>query len=143
MAHWPVILIILIFVAIPSLLKSKVYIERENLKWKVWLISLPAFCALWFIEFFCGDDSSNFDLSNILAWLGFTLGTWLVLIAVVFFGSSGLSQRWEKHPDEVDDDVSNLFDSAMNICKEKRERKNTSTKEAEYKRQMKDFEENG
>lgn len=60
-----------------------------------------------------------------------------------FFGSSGLSQRWEKHPDEVDDDVSNLFDSAMNICKEKREGKNTSTKEAEYKRQMKDFEENG
>ena len=143
MAHWPVILIILIFGAIPSLLKSKEYIERENLKWKVWLISLPAFCALWFIEFFCGDDSSNFDLSNILAWLGFTLGTWLVLIAVVFFGSSGLSQRWEKHPDEVDDDVSNLFDSAMNICKEKREGKNTSTKEAEYKRQMKDFEDNG
>ena len=145
MAHWPVILIILIFVAIPSLLKSKEYIERENLKWKVWLISLPAFCALWFIEFFCGDDFSNFDLSSISAWLGLTLGVWLLMLPIVFLGRSFGKHvpPWEKSPDEVEDDLSNLFDSAMNICKEKREGKNTSTKEAEYKRQMKDFEENG
>ena len=144
MTHWPVFLILLIFFAIPSLLKSKKYIEREDLKWKIWLMSLPVFCALWLIEFFCGDNSSNFDLSDILGWLGLTLGTWLLLISVVFFGSSGrYAPRWEKHPREVDDDLSNLFDSAMAISKEKREGKNTSKKEAEYKRQLNDFEENG
>ena len=145
MAHWPVILIILIFVAIPSLLKSKEYIERENLKWKIWLISLPVFCALWFIEFFCGDDSSIFELSSISAWLGLTLGVWLLMLPIVFLGRSFGKHvlPWEKSPDEVEDDLSNLFDSAMNICKEKREGKNTSIKEAEYKRQLKDFKENG
>jgi hypothetical protein len=142
--HWPVFLIILIFFAIPLGLESIEYIERENLKWKIWLISLPIFCALWFIEFFCGNNSSNFDLSNILGWLGLTLGTWLLLILVVFFGSAGkYAPPWEKHPSEVDDDLNNLFDSAMAICKEKREGKNTSKKEAEYKRQLNDFEENG
>ena len=145
MAHWPVILIILIFIAIPSLLKSKEYIEREKLKWKIWLISLPVFCALWFIEFFCRDDSNNFDLSNISAWLGLTLGVWLLMLPIVFLGRSFGKHAlpWEKSPDEVEDDLSNLFDSAMNICKEKREGKNTSIKEAEYKRQLKDFKENG
>lgn len=144
MTHWPIILILFIFFAIPSVLKLKKYIERENLKWKIWLSSLPVFCTLWFIEFFCGDDSSNFDLSNIFAWLGLTLSVWLTLIAVVFWGSSGkYAPLWEKHPDEVEDDLSNLFDSAMGICKAKREGKNTSKQEAEYKRQLNDFEENG
>lgn len=63
--------------------------------------------------------------------------------ACYFFGTVWRDQRWEKPRGEIEDDVDDLFDSAMNICKEKREGKNTSTKEAEYKRQMKDFEENG
>ena len=72
------------------------------------------------------------------------MGTWLLLISVVFYGSSGkYAPPWEKHPNEVYDDASNLFDSAMEICKAKREGKDTSKQQAEYKRQLSDFEENG
>ena len=95
MTHWPIFFIILIFVAIPIVLKSEKYIERENLKWKIWLISLPVFAALFFIEFFCLDGVSNFDSSNILGWLGLTLGVWLTLISVVFLGRSFRS-KWAR-----------------------------------------------
>ena len=142
MTHWPVFLIILIFIAIPIGLESIEYIERENLKWKIWLISLPIFCALWFIEFFCGDNSSNFDLSNILGWLGLTLGTWLALISVVFLGRSFRS-KWEISPGEADDNAGDLFDMAMKIGKEKREGKDTTKSQAEYEQKVKNFEENG
>ena len=142
MTHWPIIFIILIFVAIPFVLKSEKYIERENLKWKIWLISLPVFAALFFIEFFCLDGFSNFDSSNILGWLGLSLGVWLTLISVVFLGRSFRS-KWEVSPSEADDNADDIFDMAMKIGKEKREGKDTSELQVEYEQKVKNFEETG
>ena len=129
---------------IPIWLSRKKYVEREKPKWIIFLLSLPISCLILFMCLFAGDKTyCSFTIENIFNWLGCSVLMWLVTVPVIFLGVIRRHQRWEKHLSEIQDDVDNLFDSAMNICKEKREGKNTSTKEAEYKRQMKDFEENG
>ena len=136
-------LYILWLVIIPLLLSRKKYIEREKPKLIFFLVSFPFCCLVFFMYFFIGEKACCFTKANIFNWLGCSLLAWLATVPVIFLGVKWRHQRWEKHLGEIQDDVDNLFDSAIKIAKDKREGKNTSKQEKEYKAQLKNFEETG
>lgn len=140
------LLIFLIYVLVPYLLKSKKFVERDNLKWIVWLGSFPVFGVIFFFDFFVGEKAYCYiNLPNIFGWLGITLMFWLIMIPIVFLGRSFGKhvQPWEVSPSEADDNAGDLFEMALKIGKEKREGKDTSELLAEYEQKVKNFEENG
>jgi hypothetical protein len=140
------LLIFLIYVLVPYLLKSKKFVERDNLKWIVWLGSFPVFGVIIFFDFFVGEKAYCYiNLPNIFAWLGITLMFWLMMIPIVFLGRSFGKHvpPWEVSPSEASDNAGDLFEMALKIGKEKREGKKTSELQAEYEQKVKNFEENG
>ena len=140
------LLIFLIYVLVPYLLKSKKFVERDNLKWIVWLGSFPVFGVIIFFDFFVGEKAYCYiNLPNIFGWLGITLMFWLMMIPIVFLGRSFGKHvpPWEVSPSEASDNASDLFEMALKIGKEKREGKDTSELQAEYEQKVKNFEENG
>ena len=140
------LLIFLIYVLVPYLLKSKKFVERDNLKWIVWLGSFPVFGVIIFFDFFVGEKAYCYiNLPNIIGWLGITLMFWLMMIPIVFLGRSFGKHvpPWEVSPSEASDNAGDLFEMALKIGKEKREGKDTSELQAEYEQKVKNFEENG
>ena len=140
------LLIFLIYVLVPYLLKSKKFVERDNLKWIVWLGSFPVFGVIIFFDFFVGEKAYCYiNLPNIFGWLGITLMFWLMMIPIVFLGRSFGKHvpPWEVSPSEASDNAGDLFEMALKIGKEKREGKDTSELQAEYEQKVKNFEENG
>ena len=140
------LLIFLIYVLVPYLLKSKKFVERDNLKWIVWLGSFPVFGVIIFFDFFVGEKAYCYiNLPNIFGWLGITLMFWLMMIPIVFLGRSFGKHvpPWEVSPSEASDNAGDLFEMALKIGKEKREGKKTSELQAEYEQKVKNFEENG
>ena len=140
------LLIFLIYVLVPYLLKSKKFVERDNLKWIVWLGSFPVFGVIIFFDFFVGEKAYCYiNLPNIFGWLGITLMFWLIMIPIVFLGRSFGKHvpPWEVSPSEASDNAGDLFEMALKIGKEKREGKKTSELQAEYEQKVKNFEENG
>lgn len=140
------LLIFLIYVLVPYLLKSKKFVERDNLKWIVWLGSFPVFGAIIFFDFFVGEKAYCYiNLPNIFGWLGITLMFWLIMIPIVFLGRSFGKHvpPWEVSPSEASDNAGDLFEMALKIGKEKREGKDTSELLAEYEQKVKNFEETG
>ena len=140
------LLIFLIYVLVPYLLKSKKFVERDNLKWIVWLGSFPVFAVIIFFDFFVGEKAYCYiNLPNIFGWLGITLMFWLMMIPIVFLGRSFGKHvpPWEVSPREASDNAGDLFEMALKIGKEKREGKKTSELQAEYEQKVKNFEENG
>ena len=140
------LLIFLIYVLVPYLLKSKKFVERDNLKWIVWLGSFPVFAVIIFFDFFVGEKAYCYiNLPNIFGWLGITLMFWLIMIPIVFLGRSFGKHvpPWEVSPSEASDNAGDLFDMAMKIGKEKREGKDTSELQVEYEQKVKNFEETG
>ena len=142
---WPIVLIVLIYVLVPLLLNSKKYVERGNLKLKVWLLTFPIIGALVFILLAEGKNLDSFSFVEFFYWIGMTLVMWLPMAAIVFWGRSfgRCTPPWEVSPGESDDNASELFDIALKIAKNKREGKDTSKQEKEYKAQLKNFEETG
>ena len=59
------LLIFLIYVLVPFLLKSKKFVERDNLKWIVWLGSFPVFAVIIFFDFFVGEKAYCYQISLI------------------------------------------------------------------------------
>ena len=140
------LLIFLIYVLVPYLLKSKKFVERDNLKWIVWLGSFPVFGAIIFFDFFVGEKAYCYiNLPNIFGWLGITLMFWLIMIPIVFLGRSFGKHvpPWEVSPSEASDNAGDLFEMALKIGKEKREGKDTSELQAKYEQKVKNFEETG
>ena len=140
------LLIFLIYVLVPYLLKSKKFVERDNLKWIVWLGSFPVFGVIIFFDFFVGEKAYCYiNLPNIFGWLGITLMFWLIMIPIVFLGRSFGKHvpPWEVSPSEASDNAGDLFEMALKIGKEKREGKDTSELLAEYEQKVKNFEETG
>ena len=140
------LLIFLIYVLVPYLLKSKKFVERDNLKWIVWLGSFPVFGVIIFFDFFVGEKAYCYiNLPNIFGWLGITLMFWLIMIPIVFLGRSFGKHvpPWEVSPSEASDNAGDLFEMALKIGKEKREGKDTSELQVEYEQKVKNFEENG
>ncbi len=140
------LLIFLIYVLVPYLLKSKKFVERDNLKWIVWLGSFPVFGVIIFFDFFVGEKAYCYiNLPNIFGWLGITLMFWLIMIPIVFLGRSFGKHvpPWEVSPSEASDNAGDLFEMALKIGKEKREGKDTSELLAEYEQKLKNFEETG
>ena len=140
------LLIFLIYVLVPYLLKSKKFVERDNLKWIVWLGSFPVFGVIIFFDFFVGEKAYCYiNLPNIFGWLGITLMFWLIMIPIVFLGRSFGKHvpPWEVSPSEASDNAGDLFELALKIGKEKREGKDTSELLAEYEQKVKNFEETG
>jgi len=141
---WPFLWIILIYVFVPYLLKTKKFVERDNLKWIVWLGSFPVFGVILFIVFFIGEKAYCYiNLPNIFSWLGITLLFWLMMLPIVFLGRSfgKHAPPWEVSPGEASDNAGELFDMAMKVGREKREGKDTSKQEAEYEQKLKNLEE--
>ena len=136
---WPCLLFMLIITGVPVWLAKKKFSERENLKWKIWFISLPLFCIVLFIFGFCGKKADNFTFENVLGWLGVSILGWLLVMTPVVF----LSSKCVVSPGEADDNAGELFEMALKIGKEKREGKKTSELQAEYEQKVKNFEENG
>ena len=136
-------LYILWLVIIPFLLSRKKYIERERPKRIILLLSAPICCLIVFVCFFTGEKACYFTLANIFGWLGCSLLMWLITVPVIFCGVAWRSSRWEKTFGEVEDDMDNLFDSALKIAQDKRNGVDTSRQEAEYRDKFKDFEDNG
>ncbi|MBO7059721.1 MAG: hypothetical protein J6W54_01300 [Fibrobacter sp.] len=129
---------------IPIWLSRKKYVEREKPKWIIFLLSLPISCLILFMCLFAGDKTyCSFTIENIFYWLGCSVLMWLVTVPVIFLGVKWRHQRWEKHLGEIQDDVDNLFDSAIKIAKDKRNGMDTSRQDAEYRDKFKDFEDNG
>lgn len=146
MTMWSLFWIYLIYILLPFLLKTKKFVERENLKWIVWLGSFPVFGVILFFEFFIGEKAYCYiNLPNIFNWLGITLLVWLIELPIVFLGRSFGKQAppWEVSPGDASDNAGDLFDMALKIGKEKREGKNTSELQAEYEQKVKNFEETG
>jgi hypothetical protein len=140
------LLIFLIYVLVPYLLKSKKFVERDNLKWIVWLGSFPVFGVIIFFDFFVGEKAYCYiNLPNIFGWLGITLMFWLLELPIVFLGRSFGKHvpPWEVSPSEASDNAGDLFEMALKIGKEKREGKDTSELQVEYEQKVKNFEENG
>ncbi|MBR4785467.1 MAG: hypothetical protein IK012_09495 [Fibrobacter sp.] len=136
----------MIYVLVPYLLKSKKFVERDNLKWIVWLGSFPVFGVIIFFDFFVGEKAYCYiNLPNIFGWLGITLMFWLIMIPIVFLGRSFGKHvpPWEVSPSEASDNAGDLFEMALKIGKEKREGKDTSELLAEYEQKVKNFEETG
>lgn len=144
LVSWPFLLYLLILFGMPFFLSRKKFIERDDLKWKVWLLLFPVFGILMFFELFTGAKCSRLDLAGVLSWIGITLMMWLIAIPVVFLGRcAGRRENWENSPYSVEDNADALFDSALQIAKDKRLGRNTSEREAEYERQLKNFKETG
>lgn len=146
MTMWSLFWIYLIYILLPFLLKTKKFVERDNLKWIVWLGSFPVFGVILFFEFFIGEKAYCYiNLPNIFNWLGITLLVWLIELPIVFLGRSfgKHASPWEVSPGDASDNAGDLFDMALKIGKEKREGKNTSELQAEYEQKVKNFEETG
>lgn len=144
LVSWPFLLYLLILFGMPFFLSRKKFIERDDLKWKVWLLLFPVFGILMFFELFTGAKCSRLDLAGVLSWIGITLMMWLIAIPVVFLGRcAGRRENWENSPASADDCADELFDMALKIGKDKRAGKNTSEAEADYNRKLGNFNENG
>ena len=142
---WSILLIVSIYILVPSILKLKKYVERDNLKLKVWLLTLPIIGALVFVLLTGGKNLDSLSFVDFFYWIGLTLLMWLPLAAVIFWGISfgRHTPPWEVSPTESEDNASELFDMALKIAKDKREGKDTSKQETKYKAQLKNFEETG
>jgi hypothetical protein len=138
-------LYVLWIIIIPFLLSRKKYIEREKPRLIIFLLSLPLCCLIIFLCFFVGHKGCCFSFTkeDIFNWFGCSLLAWLATVPVIFWGAAWRSPRWEKHIGEIEDDVDNLFDSAIKIAQNKRNGKDTSRQEAEYRDKLRDFENNG
>ena len=68
-----------IFAGVPVWLSKKKFSERENLKWKVYVLMLPAICLAFFCLLFCGEKAYHeFTLDVVFTWLGLTFFAWFI-----------------------------------------------------------------
>ena len=146
---WPCLLFMLIITGVPVWLAKKKFSERENLKWKVYVLMLPAICLAFFCLLFCGEKAYyEFTLDGVFTWLGLTFFVWFVLlpffmIEPAFFRRD--TNIWDNtnYHSEVEENIDDLFDMAMKVGREKREGKDTSKQEAEYNRKVESLDKNG
>lgn len=143
---WPGLLLVLIITGVPTWLATKKFSERENLKWKVYLLLLPAICIVFFCVFFLGYKAyHDFSFEAVFGWLGLTILVWAVLFPLFAFNCFSPRSSFDSrnYSNEIENNIDDLFDMAMKIGKEKREGKNTSKQEAEYNRKVESLEKNG
>jgi hypothetical protein len=133
---WPFLVALLLPFVLSFALNGKRHGKYESLKWKIWFLLLPLYAGMFFIDFFVfSKDYFSYRAVDFLFWIGVTIVFWLYALMPIFYRIRERKIWWGsdwQSSGRIEDNISDHFDLAMKITKEKREGKDTSAKEKLY-----------